>query len=105
MIITGGENVYPREVESVLAEHPDITEVAVVGIPDERWGQVVTAVLVGDTLPETAALEAWLRERLAGYKVPRRWLLADELPRNATGKVLKHQLRSQYADAGSRAKA
>ena len=97
MIITGGENVYPREVESLLVEHPDITEVSVIGVPDERWGQIVTAVVVGDTLPDTAGLSAWLRERLADYKIPRRWLLAPELPRNATGKVLKHQLRSQYS--------
>ncbi|MEY9211775.1 AMP-binding protein [Thermobifida halotolerans] len=97
MIITGGENVYPREVEAVLAEHPDIAEVAVVGAPDPKWGQVVTAVLVGQAPPD-AELTAWTRERLAGYKVPRRWERVERLPRNVTGKVLKHQLRARLAN-------
>src|SRR5690606_25101297 len=90
MIVTGGENVYPREVEAVLAEHPDIAEAAVVGTPDPTWGQLVTAVLVGDAIPSDAELDAWIRDRLAAYKVPRRWIRTEELPRNATGKVLKH---------------
>lgn len=97
MIITGGENVYPREVEAVLVEHPDIVEVAVVGVPDPRWGQLVTAVVVG-SVPPDEELVAWARERLAGYKVPRRWVRADGLPRNVTGKVLKHRIRSAVAD-------
>ena len=92
MIITGGENVYPREVEAVLAEHPAAPDVAVIGVPDPKWGQVVTGVVAGD-VPDDADLEAWLRARLAGYKVPRRWVRVDALPRNATGKVLKTELR------------
>ncbi|KUP96656.1 class I adenylate-forming enzyme family protein [Thermobifida cellulosilytica] len=96
MIITGGENVYPREVEAVLIEHPDIADVAVVGLPDPKWGQTVTAVLVGQA-PADEELSAWARQRLAGYKVPRRWVRVPELPRNVTGKVLKHQLRAQLA--------
>ena len=93
MIVTGGENVYPREVELVLAEHTQIEDVAVIGTPDPRWGEIVTAVVVGDALPVEEELRGWAQERLAAYKVPRRWLRVGELPRNATGKVLKHQLR------------
>jgi acyl-CoA synthetase (AMP-forming)/AMP-acid ligase II len=92
MVITGGENVYPREVEAVLAEHPDVGEVAVLGLPDPRWGQIVTAVLVDPRVGDEE-LAAWARERLASYKVPRRWIHLAELPRNVTGKVLKHRLR------------
>jgi acyl-CoA synthetase (AMP-forming)/AMP-acid ligase II len=98
MIITGGENVYPREVEAALAEHPGISELAVVGTPDPKWGQVVTAVVVGPA-PSDEELSSWARERLAGYKVPRRWVRADTLPRNAIGKVLKHQVRSRLSGA------
>ncbi|MGI5159137.1 class I adenylate-forming enzyme family protein [Microbispora sp. CA-102843] len=97
MIITGGENVYPREVEAVLAEHPDIVEAAVVGTPDPKWGQLVTAVLVGEKVPADAELSAWAKERLAAYKVPRRWVRTEELPRNVTGKVLKHRLRAMLS--------
>lgn len=96
MIITGGENVYPREVEAVLAEHPDVRDIAVVGTPDPRWGQVVTAVMVGK-LSSEEELRAWTRERMAGYKVPRRWVQVDELPRNVTGKILKHRLRDMLS--------
>lgn len=92
LVITGGENVYPREVETVLLEHPGVVDVAVLGTPDPTWGQVVTAVLVEPAPPEEE-VERWARERLAGYKVPRRWVRVAELPRNVTGKVLKHRLR------------
>jgi acyl-CoA synthetase (AMP-forming)/AMP-acid ligase II len=102
MIITGGENVYPREVEAVLIEHPGIAEVAVVGVPDPKWGQTVTAAVVG-AVPADDELAAWAKERLAGYKVPRRWIRVDELPHNVTGKVLKHKLRTMLSDgAGAR---
>jgi acyl-CoA synthetase (AMP-forming)/AMP-acid ligase II len=97
MIITGGENVYPREVEAVLLEHPDVRDVAVLGLPDPKWGEVVTAVLV-EPAPADAVLAEWARTRLAGYKVPRRWVRAADLPRNATGKVLKHELRAELRD-------
>jgi acyl-CoA synthetase (AMP-forming)/AMP-acid ligase II len=93
MVITGGENVYPREVETALCEHPEVGDVAVLGMPDPTWGQVVTAVLV-EPAPADDVLEQWARDRLAGYKVPRRWVRVGELPRNATGKVLKHELRA-----------
>ncbi|MDA8267103.1 MAG: AMP-binding protein [Actinomycetota bacterium] len=97
MVITGGENVYPREVEAALLEHPAVGDVAVLGTADPTWGQVVTAVLV-EPAPPDAELESWVRHRLAGYKVPRRWVRVGELPRNATGKVLKHELRVMLAD-------
>ncbi|MFV0463064.1 MAG: long-chain-fatty-acid--CoA ligase [Nostocoides sp.] len=93
MIISGGENVYPREVESVLLEHPHVRDVAVVGTSDPTWGEVVTAVVLAPA-PPTEELATFLRERLAGYKVPRRWVVEDELPRNATGKLLKHVIRA-----------
>lgn len=93
MIISGGENVYPREVEAALMEHPDVSDIAVVGIFDERWGEIVIAVMV-DPAPSDNELASWARARLAEYKVPRRWIRVDELPRNATGKVLKHELRT-----------
>jgi acyl-CoA synthetase (AMP-forming)/AMP-acid ligase II len=97
MVITGGENVYPREVEDVLTAHPAVLEVAVFGLPDQRWGERVHALVV--TRPgatqDVVALEAFVRQRVAGYKVPRSWEFADSLPRNATGKVLKRDLRAQ----------
>ncbi|MET0911075.1 MAG: AMP-binding protein [Ilumatobacteraceae bacterium] len=97
MLISGGENVYPAEIESVLFQHPDIVDVAVIGIPSERWGESVCAVIVaGDTL-DTAELVAWSRERLAGFKVPKAVQRVDVLPRNASGKVLKHELRARFA--------
>lgn len=100
MIISGGENVYPREIEAELAEHPAAPEAAVIGLPDAKWGQVVSCVLAGGA-PPAEELEGWLRERIAGYKVPRRWFRVPELPRNATGKVLKVQLRLELAGQGS----
>jgi fatty-acyl-CoA synthase len=96
MIITGGENVYPAEVESVLAGHPAIAEVAVVGAPDAQWGEQVVAVVAlkpGQVL-ELPALQAFASEKLARYKIPRALRIVPALPRNPTGKVLKYQLRS-----------
>ena len=93
-IISGGENVYPREVEAALLDHPSVGDVAVVGMADPVWGEVVTAFVV-EPAPDDDELQAWARERLAGYKIPRRWIRVPELPRNATGKVLKHELRAR----------
>ena len=97
MVISGGENVYPAEVESVLYSHPAVAEVAIVGLPDAKWGEAVTAVIA--TAPgETVTLEE-LREfaadRLARYKLPLRLEFVDALPRNPSGKVLKFQLREE----------
>jgi long-chain acyl-CoA synthetase len=95
MIISGGANVYAVEVERVLMEHPDVIDVAVVGLPDELWGEVVTAVVVTRSELDPAALEDHCRRVLAGYKIPRRWVQAESLPRNAYGKVLKRELRER----------
>jgi acyl-CoA synthetase (AMP-forming)/AMP-acid ligase II len=113
LVITGGENVYPAEVEAVLAGHPAVADVAVIGVPDERWGETVHAVVVlapGDTAPGdtarangdaepgfvAAALVGWARERLAGFKCPTGVTVVPELPRNATGKVLRAKLRAPF---------
>jgi acyl-CoA synthetase (AMP-forming)/AMP-acid ligase II len=94
-IVRGGENVYPVEVENVLQQHPAIADVAVVGRPDQRWGEVVVAFVVpadASAPPAVDALRAFAREALAGYKVPTEWTLVAELPRNASGKLLRRNL-------------
>ena len=94
MIIRGGENIYSLEVESVIARHPAVAEVAVVGVPDAVFGERVRAVAVlreGASLP-VAALREWAGTQLAGYKLPTELITVDELPRNASGKVIKKQL-------------
>jgi fatty-acyl-CoA synthase len=98
MIISGGENIYPAEVESALLELPEVAEVAVIGVPDPRWGEVGLAVVVPapGTDPDPEALCAELRNRLAAFKVPRYVEFADELPKTATGKVRKPDLRDRY---------
>ena len=95
MIVSGGENVYPVEVEEALAQHPDVGEVAVIGVPDERWGETVKAVVVVRPGGEPTAEEliAFARERLAGYKLPRSVEFVASLPRTPSGKVLKRELR------------
>ena len=96
MVISGGINIYPREIEEVLFAHPDIAEAAVVGVPDEYWGETLKAFVVprpGHALPDTAALDAHCRAALAGFKVPRAFTPLDALPRNPAGKVLKTALR------------
>jgi long-chain acyl-CoA synthetase len=98
MIITGGENVYPAEVESVLYNHPKVVEVAIIGMPDERWGEAVTAVVslkAGEEL-SLEELRTFGGENLARYKLPSRLETIDVLPRNPAGKVLKYKLREQY---------
>lgn len=97
MIISGGENVYSVEVESVLYEHPAILEAAIIGLPDEVWGEAVCAVIVlkdGAVIDEQE-LRSFCRQKLAGYKVPRRIFIEQQLPRNASGKILKYQLREK----------
>jgi long-chain acyl-CoA synthetase len=96
-IVTGGENVYPAEVERVLAQHPDIAEVAVIGVPDERWGEAVKAVVVPTgPAPDPADVIAFARERLAGFQSPKSVDVVATLPRTATGKVIKPALREPY---------
>lgn len=98
VIISGGENVYPAEVENVLASHPGVAEVSVIGVPSERWGETVKAVVAirpGETA-DAGALIAHARARLAHFKCPTSVDFVDALPRNATGKVLKNELRARY---------
>ena len=98
MIITGGENVYPREVEEVLYSRPEVRECAVVGLPDREYGERVTAFVVSDQLqpvnPE--ALRNYLKTRLAGFKVPKQIVTVDTLPKNNAGKLLKREIRKRY---------
>jgi acyl-CoA synthetase (AMP-forming)/AMP-acid ligase II len=98
LIISGAENIYPGEIEDALRSHPEIAEVAVIGAPDEKWGEAVVAFVVPkpDHAPAAADIIAWARSRIAGYKVPKRIEFIRELPRNATGKVLRRQLRELY---------
>ena len=98
MIVSGGENVYPAEVENAMSGHPDIRDLAVIGVPSERWGETVKALVVlrAGSTPDQAALISWTRERLAHYKCPTSIDFVEVLPRNASGKILKHQLRGPY---------
>ena len=98
MIVSGGANIYSREVENALLEHPDLTDVAVIGVSDRRWGETVMAICVvrREPAPAPEVLISFCRERLGGYKIPRRYAFVDALPRNASGKVLKRVLRDQY---------
>ncbi len=98
MIISGGVNIYPAEIEAVLVAHPAIEDAAVFGIPDDEWGEAVHAAITTYTGEDVAAadLEAFCREHLAGYKVPRSHTLLAEIPRSASGKILKRQLREPW---------
>lgn len=100
MVITGGENVYPAEVERVLVEYPGVTDAAVVGAPDPKWGEIVVAVLVvsTDTDPTLEEIREFTSERLARYKLPKELLVLDSLPRNGSGKLDKVSLRKLAAD-------
>lgn len=98
MVITGGENVYPAEIEEVLHTHEAVDDAAVVGIPDPKWGEALLAFVVtkAGASVEGQELEAFLRQKLASFKVPRRYEFVDSFPRNATGKVLKRVMREPY---------
>ncbi len=104
LIKTGGENVYPAEVEAALCAHPAVQEACVFGVPDAHWGETIKAVLVlrdGQTAGSDE-IERWCRERLAGYKRPRylQYMRAEELPRSTTGKLQRHELaRLPLSDA------
>jgi fatty-acyl-CoA synthase len=93
VVISGGSNIYPREVEEALLEHPGVSEACVVGAPDAEWGEVVVAFIVGTADP--AELDAHLLARIARFRRPKRYLVVDRLPKNSYGKVLKKQLRQQ----------
>ena len=101
MFIVGGFNAYPAEIENALLRHPDVQQAAVIGIPDERLGEVGMAFVVLRPGAEVTAEEivAWSRDQMANYKVPRAVEIVDELPLNATGKVEKNVLRDRVAAA------
>jgi long-chain acyl-CoA synthetase len=104
MIVSGGENIYPAEIESALFGHPAIADVAVIGVPDDKWGEAVKAVIVlkeGQSLEELDLI-AFAREKIAGYKVPRSMDLVAGLPRNPSGKILKRELRAPYWEGRDR---
>jgi 2-furoate---CoA ligase len=95
MIITGGENVSPVEIESCLSLHPAVSEVAVVGLPDERWGKAVTAFVKRNAAVETAELDQFCRASgLANFKRPRRFIFVDAIPKSPVGKLLRRLLVS-----------
>ena len=97
MVISGGMNIYPREVETVLDQHPNVLESAVIGVPDARWGEELVAYVVLDGPASAAELAAFCKASLAPYKLPKSFQPIDQLPRNANGKVLKTSLRALHA--------
>jgi fatty-acyl-CoA synthase len=99
MIVSGGENVFPREVEDLLADHDSVEEVAIIGVDDEKFGQRLKAFVVKSGEISEDEIKKHVKENLAGYKVPREVVFMDELPRNATGKVLKKDLAEEGEDA------
>lgn len=104
MIISGGENIYPAEVENVLYGHPDVAEAAVIGVPDEHWGESVKALIVLklNITPDPQAIFTHVRQFLGGFKVPKTIEFVEVLPRSSAGKVLKRELRERYAVAAAR---
>jgi long-chain acyl-CoA synthetase len=98
MIVSGGENVYPVEVEEALSQHPAVDQVAVVGVADDRWGETVKALIVlrAGEVASADELVAFARERIASYKLPRIVEFVDDLPRTPSGKVLKRDLRERH---------
>ena len=102
MIVTGGVNVYPREIEEIIATFPTVHEVAVVGLPDDKWGESITAIVVprpGQEIDMTA-LQLHVEPYLSSFKVPRRWEVSEGLPRNASGKIVKRDVVARIAEQG-----
>ena len=104
MIVSGGENVYPAEVENAIFGHPDVADVAVIGVPDEKWGEAVKAIIVPKegTSPTPEDIIAWAREKIAGYKCPKSVDYIEALPRNPSGKILRKDLREPYWEGQER---
>ena len=98
MVISGGENIYPAEVEAILAEHPKVADVAVIGVPDDTWGETVKAIVIRkpDSSLTAEELINWSKDKLAGFKRPHSVDFVDTIPRNPTGKILKKDLRAPY---------
>lgn len=98
LVISGGSNIYPREIENVLLEHPSVAETAVIGVPDPEWGESVMALIVArDAGLDVAELDALCLRRIARFKRPKHWRIVEALPKNSAGKVLKRELRATYA--------
>jgi acyl-CoA synthetase (AMP-forming)/AMP-acid ligase II len=104
LIITGGENVYPAEVERIIEQHPAVRTAAVIGIPDEKWGEAVTAIVELQPGAQATGAEilSWTRGRISGFRRPQQIIVRDALPRNASGKVLRRELRDPYWSGRSR---
>jgi len=104
MIVSGGENVYPAEVENVIMSHPGVADVAVIGVPHDKWGETPRAMVVRVARADltTEDLIAYCRERLAGFKCPTSVQWLDELPRNPSGKVLKKEMRAPFWEGRTR---
>ena len=98
MIISGGENVYPAEVENAIFSHPDVADVGVIGVPSQKWGEEVKAIVVlhPGRAPDAGEIVTWARERIAAYKAPKSVEFVQVLPRNASGKILRRELREPY---------
>lgn len=105
MIVSGGENVYPAEVEGAIMGYPGVNDVAVIGVPDEKWGEAVKALVVVEpgTAIDAAQIIAWARQRIAHYKAPKSVDFISALPRNPSGKILRRELRAPYWAGRTRA--
>ncbi len=104
MIVSGGENIYPAEVENAIYGHPDVAEVAVIGIPDDKWGETVKAVVVArpGSSPTAEGIIAYAREKIAKFKCPRSVDFVDEIPKNPSGKILRRKIREPYWEGAAR---
>jgi acyl-CoA synthetase (AMP-forming)/AMP-acid ligase II len=103
VIVRGGENISPGEIEDVLREHPGVADVAVLGLPDDHWGEKVACVIVGKDgqQPSTDDLAAWVKARLRSTKTPEVWAFREALPYNDTGKLLRRQLKAEMTPAAA----
>jgi long-chain acyl-CoA synthetase len=97
LIISGGSNIYPREIEDVLLKHPGVAEVAVIGVPDPEWGESVMALIVaGEGSVDLQELETLCLQQIARFKRPKHWRIVESLPKNSGGKILKRELRERF---------
>ena len=100
MIIRGGENLFPAEIEAVLGEHSQISQVAVVGLPDEKWGEIIAAFILSETTPEIHELKAYCQKHLSAQKTPTTWVQVPEFPLTGSGKVQKFAIRDKFLAGG-----